>query len=257
MIGLSRFALRRAFLPLFIFVLMIGAAEAKVYVTEPLLVAQPSYAGMQFYVYRPYNMPKGWYVTFDGYPDRKNDDGVWVYGTSNGPNLTPTNYIVGSVVPSMAGITPWVQPAQISELRKVPTPEMTAVRQSAPPGSTLARGQTHSTWIPDWTFDPRFMAIGNWKGSVDRMGVLHNPAVPVAWKGNYPKVIYVWTGKSWYQVTPKEFQKPTSALKGRLYDLVRMVKHNQFTWYEEDMPVLAQQATAWGYYWMGEVVLSR
>ena len=86
---------------------MTGAASpsaAKVYVAEPLLVAQPSYAGMQFYVYRPYNMPKNWYVTFDGYPVTKNRDGVWVYGTASGPNLNPTNYIVGSVVPSMAGI---------------------------------------------------------------------------------------------------------------------------------------------------------
>ena len=31
-----------------------SSAEARVYVAEPLLVAQPSYAGMQFYVYRPY-----------------------------------------------------------------------------------------------------------------------------------------------------------------------------------------------------------
>ena len=237
--------------------MLAGRSEAKLYVAEPLLVAQPSYAGMQFYVYRPYNMPKDWYVTFDGYPVKKNPDGVWVYGTANGPNLMPTNYIVGSVVPSMAGITPWVQQAQISELRKVPTQEVSVVRQSAPPASRLAAGETHSTWIPDWTYNSRFMAIGNWKSSVDRMGVLHNPAVPVAWKGKYPKVIYVWTGRSWYQVAAREYQGPMSALKGQLYDLTRMVKHNQFVWYEADVPVLAQQATAWGYYWMGEVVLSR
>ena len=234
-----------------------GVAAAKVYVTEPLLVAQPSYAGMQFYVYRPYNMPKGWYVTFDGYPVKKNSDGVWVYGTANGPNLNPTNYIVGSVVPSMAGLMPWVHPARISELRKTPTQEMMSVRQSAPPGSTLARGQTHSTWIPDWTYNSRFMAVGGWQHSVDRMGVLHNPAVPVAWRGTSPTVIYVWTGKSWYQITPRGSQSPQRALKAELYNLVRMVKNNQFVWYEEDMPVLAQQATAWGYYWMGEVVPAR
>ena len=235
----------------------VPAAEAKVYVAEPLLVDQPSYAGMVFYVYRPYNMPAGWYVTFDGYPVRKNDDGVWVYGTSNGPVLTPTNYIVGSVVPSMAGITPWVQPAQNSELRKVPNLETMAVRQSAPPASRLAAGQTHSTYIPDWTYNARFMAIGNWKGSVDRVGILHNPAVPVAWKGNSPRVIYVWTGKSWYQLTSRPSDNPMSALKREMYNLTRMVKRNQFLWYDEDVPVLAQQSTAWGYYWMGEVVPSR
>ena len=101
------------------------------------------------------------------------------------------------------------------------------------------------------------MAIGNWQSSVDRMGVLHNPAVPVAWKGNLPRAIYVWTGRSWYQITPRADQRPVDALKGQLYELTRMVKRNRFIWYEADMPVLAQQATEWGYYWMGEVVPSR
>ncbi|MBR1673169.1 MAG: hypothetical protein IJ702_09595 [Fretibacterium sp.] len=232
-------------------------AEAKVYVTEPLLVAQPSYAGMQFYVYRPYNMPEGWYVTFDGYPVRKNADGVWVYGSASGPNLMPTNYIVGSVVPSMAGIAPWVQSAQVSELRRLPNVETMAVQQSAPPASRLAQGQSYSTWVPDWIYNTRFMAVGSWKGSVDRIGVLHNPAVPVAWKGSSPQVIYVWTGRSWYQVARRESETAQSALKRELYDITRMVKRNKLVWYEEDMPVLAQQSTAWGYYWMGEVVLPR
>ena len=232
-------------------------AEAKVYVAEPLLVEQPSYAGMTFYVYQPYNMPTDWYVTFDGYPVRKNADGVWVYGTSNGPNLTATNYIVGSVVPSMAGITPWVYPAQVSSLRQVQGGGMTAVRQPSLPASRLAGGQATSTWIPDWTYNPKFMAIGNWKGSVDRIGILHNPSAPVAWKGNAPKVIYIWTGKGWHQVTPRESESPVSALKREMYSLTRTLKRNQLLWYEEDVPVLAQQTAAWGYYWMGEVMLTR
>ena len=235
----------------------VPAAEAKVYVAEPLLVAQPSYAGMQFYVYRPYNMPKNWYVTFDGYPVTKNRDGVWVYGTASGPNLNPTNYIVGSVVPSMAGIVPWVRPAQISSLVTTPPPAVSAVRQPNLPASRVAGGEAYSTWVPDWSFNPRFMAIGNWQGSVDRMGVLHNPAVPVAWKGDFPRAIYLWTGRSWYQITSRAYERPVDALKRQLYDLTRMVKRNRFIWYEADMPVLAQQATDWGYYWMGEVVPSR
>ncbi|MBQ9564143.1 MAG: hypothetical protein IJU98_01015 [Synergistaceae bacterium] len=233
------------------------SVHAKVYVAEPLLVEQPSYAGMTFYVYRPYNMPKGWYVTFDGFPVRKNDDGVWVYGTSSGPNLTATNYIVGSVVPSLAGITPWVQPAQISSFRNLPNAGALTARQPALPESRLAGGQTTSTWIPDWTYNPRFMAIGNWKGSVDRIGILHNPNVPIAWKGDSPKVIYVWTGKGWHQLMPRENEPAMSAIRREMYSLTRIVKCNQLVWYEEDVPVLAQQSTAWGYYWMGEISPSR
>ncbi|NLL37262.1 MAG: hypothetical protein GX256_07055 [Fretibacterium sp.] len=260
---------RRRFLHLLPLLVLVAAglgfpceAEAKVYVAEPLLVAQPAYAGMRFYVYQPYEMPKGWYVTFDGYAVKKNADGVWVYGTMSGPNLTPTNYVVGSVVPSMAGLSPWAQSHQISSIISTQDLASAGTRKlevSQPTGLKSPQGlqKAYSTWVPDWTFNPRFMAIGTWQKTVDRIGVLHNPATPVAWKGNRPKVIYVWTGSSWYQVTVRESQRPVDALKNRLYDLVRMVKRTQFVWYEPDTPVLAQHATMWGYYWMGEVVPAR
>ena len=229
-------------------------AEAKLYVAEPLLVNQPSYAGMRFYVYKPYNMPKGWYVTFDGYPVKKNKDNVWVYGTSEGPNLVATNYIVGSVIPSMAGITRWVNDAQISALRKVPNQELMSVRQPGIPLNQLAAGQTHSTYIPDWTFNPRFMAIGNWKGSVDRIGILHTPVVPVAWKGDSPKVIYAWLGENWYQINMKDSVSPARMLKREMLSLTRLVRKSNFKWYEQDTPILSQQAKSWGYYWLGEIM---
>ena len=252
----------RKFLILIILcVLMINQAEAKVYVAEPLLVQQSAYAGMDFYVFRPYNMPKGWYVTFDGYPVKKNADGVWVYGTANGPNLMPTSYIVGSVVPSMAGLTPWVKPAQISALRSLPNAEMTAARvtQGSPSSRILARGQTHSTYIPDWTYNYKFMAIGNWRDSVDRMGVLSKPAVPVAWKGNSPKIIYIWTGQTWHPLLVKD--RPASTLRGKFYELNKLVKSQSaqvnFKWYADDTPLLAQQVSQWGYYWMGEINVTK
>ena len=157
----------------------------------------------------------------------------------------------------MAGIMPWVQPAQVSALRQLPNVETMVVRQPAPPASRLAQGQSMSTWIPDWTYNSRFMALGSWKNSVDRVGVLHNPNAPVAWKGNSPRVIYVWTGRSWYQITPRDSELPLGALRRELYNITRMTKRNSLVWYEEDMPVLAQQATAWGYYWMGEVTPAR
>ncbi len=254
MIKIKRFL----FFILFLNLLIINA-DAKVYVAEPLLVQQPPYAGMTFYVFRPYNMPKDWYVTFDGYPVKKNKDNIWVYGTSQGPNLVPTSYIVGSVVPSMAGLTPWVQPAQISTLRKLPNLEMTSVRQGSPSAAMLARGQTHSTYIPDWTYNSKFMAIGNWKNSVDRIGILHKPAVPVAWKGNSPQVIYLWTGQTWHQILVKD--RPVNTLRGKFYEITKLVKSHRaksnFTWYDDDTPVLAQQTSDWGYYWMGEIDLMR
>ena len=232
-------------------------AEAKRYITEPLLVPQSPYAGMTFYVYRPYNMPPDWYITLDGYPVHKNADGTWVYGTSEGPNLVPTNYVVGSVVPSMAGITKWVSDAQISELRKLPNAETLEVRQKGYTRNQMAQGQNYSTYIPDWTFSPTFMAIGNWKGTVDRIGVLNNPTMPIAWKGTHPKVVYAWTGKGWHQVNVSESRTPVSAIMHDYKTLKKLLRESGFKWYEQDMPILAQQAKAWGYYWLGEISIKR
>jgi hypothetical protein len=173
----------------------------------------------------------------------QNKDGVWVYGTYAGPNLTPTHYIVGSVVPAAAGLSPYINPVQISSVTTlVPQPPM-AVEQPK-----------YSTYMPDWLFNARFMALGRWKDSVDRVGILHRPGVPVAWSGNAPKVIYAWDGHGWYQMMAREGQRPVDVLKENLYTLTRMVNHNGFTWYEADMPLLSQQAATWGYYWMGEIM---
>ncbi len=234
-----------------------SCAGAKLYVTEPLLVPQSPYAGMTFYVYRPYNMPKDWYVTLDGYPVRKNKDGTWVYGTMEGPNLVATNYVVGSVVPSMAGLTKYISDIQVSEMRTIPESEMIQVQQKSYTRSQMAQGQTHSTYIPSWAFSPAFMGIGNWKGTVDRIGVLRDPAVPVAWKGQHPKVVYVWTGSSWYQVQKKESQTPLQALRHDYAVIKRLVRQSGFKWYQQDMPILAEQAKKWGYYWLGEVSITK
>ncbi|MCL2010927.1 MAG: hypothetical protein FWG71_10360 [Synergistaceae bacterium] len=223
-------------------------AEARLYIAEPVLVSQPSYAGMRFYVYKPYNMPEGWYATFDGYPVYKNKDGVWVYGTYAGPNLIPTHYVVGSVVPSMAGLVPYMNPVQISSVSN--TPQLV----SQPPLITAGKLPSQSTYMPDWLFNGRFMALGRWKDSVDRIGVLHRVNIPVAWRGNSPKVIYAWNGHSWHQMLAREGQRPARVLRNNLYTLTRQVKQHGFIWYEADMPVLSQQAAQWGYYWMGEVM---
>ncbi|MBR0256624.1 MAG: hypothetical protein IJQ58_02700 [Synergistaceae bacterium] len=248
---------RKIFAVILILTALCSEAIATRYITEPLLVPESSYAGMTFYVYRPYNMPKNWYITLDGYPVRKNDDGMWVYGTAEGPNLVATNYVVGSIVPSTAGITKWVSDVQVSELRKLPTAEMLEVRQKGFTRSQMSGGKSYSTYIPDWTVNPAFMSIGNWKGTVDRIGVLDNPAVPVAWAGSTPRVIYVWTGSQWHQVDTGESRSAVRSLRRKYMELKRLVRDSGFQWYAQDMPILAQQAKAWGYYWIGEIRISK
>ena len=249
--------MRKFFLAVIVLCMSVSSCSAKVYVTEPLLVPQSPYAGMTFYVYRPYNMPKDWYITLDGYPVHKNPDGTWVYGTSEGPNLVPTNYVVGSVVPSMAGITKWINDAQISELRKLPNAETMEVRQKGYTRNQMAQGKNYSTYIPDWTFSSTFMAVGNWKSTVDRIGVLNNPPMPIAWSGQHPKVIYAWTGKGWHQVNVGESRSVKSAILNDYAKLKRLLRESGFKWYAQDMPILAQQAKAWGYYWLGEITITQ
>ena len=242
----------------FLVVLMsVSSAGAKLYVTEPLLVPQSPYAGMTFYVYKPYNMPKDWYVTLDGYPVRKNKDGTWVYGTMEGPNLVATNYVVGSIVPSMAGLTKYISDAQVSETRRLSESEVLEVQQKSYTRAQMAQGQTYSTYMPDWLFTPAFMAIGNWKGTVDRIGVLRDPVAPVAWHGTKTKVIYVWTGSLWYQVNKRENQTPLQALRHDYAVLKRLVRQSGFKMYQQDLPILSQQAKTWGYYWLGEVSITK
>ena len=247
--------MRKILCLIFLILFLFSSSElsAKVYVTEPLLVQQPSYAGMNFYVYKPYNMPSGWYVTFDGYPVRKNKDNIWVYGTSEGPNLIATNYVVGSVVPSMAGLVPYMNDVQISELRKLPNTNFINVTQPNLPASNLTSSTT-STYIPDWSFNARFMAVGKWKSTVDRIAVLHEPAVPVAWKGDHPRIIYIWIGDQWYQVVKRNSETISGILKRETHIINRNLRRTKFQWYKQDMPVLAQQARAWGYYWFGEIL---
>jgi hypothetical protein len=207
---------------------------------------------MRFYVYKPYNTPPNWYATFDGYPVTRNKDGVWVYGTFAGPNLTPTHYVVGSVLPSMAGLSPYTHALQISSTTTLqPAPPILAQQ---PAVVNVPASGAQSTYMPDWLFNGRFMAVGQWKNSVDRVGILRRPGIPLAWKGDRPKVIYAWNGKIWHQMMAREEQRPTDVLRANLYTLTRQVKRNGFTWYDADMPLLSQQAGKWGFYWMGEIM---
>lgn len=224
--------------------------RGRVFVAEPILVPQPAYAGMRFYVFRPYDMPRGWYVTFDGFPVYRNRDGVWVYGTFAGPNLIRTHYVVGSVVPTAAGLIPFANPVQISSMSTSP-PQMAAQPRS------IIRGDLppYSTYMPDWLFNSRFMAIGRWRESVDRIGVLHRTNTVVAWSGNFPRLIYAWNGSSWHQMMAREGERPVSVLRRNLHTITRQVRRNNFTLYRADLPILSQQAGLWGYYWMGEIMV--
>ena len=70
-------------------------------------VTQPAYHNMQFYVYKPVNVPRDFYVTFDGYLVYRNSNGVWLYGSAEKGGITKTDYVVGAVIPSVVQLKPY------------------------------------------------------------------------------------------------------------------------------------------------------
>ena len=235
---------------------------AATYVVEPVLVAQPVYAGMSFYVYRPYNMPSGWFVTFDGYPITRSPAGVWVYGSYNGTLLSPTSFVVGSISPQSLPIVQYVPSARVSSMQSLPVtplPPLSAPIQPDPGAYVFAEAVTVApTYVPEWTTQSSFTSIGTWNKLVDRMGILEKPRVPIAWRGERPEALFVWTGKSWYQIQarPGVSEKPSEMIKDHLYALTRMVKNNAYQWKDADTAILANQAAVWGYLWMGRIAPS-
>ena len=112
---------------------------------------------------------------------------------------------------------------------------------------------------PDWTQNSSFMAIGKWQKSVNKIGVLYRPAIPVAWKGDFPEVVYAWTGQNWYQLTSSvPHSTARNILRSKIYDLtVYTNKVNRLRWDADDTHVLAQYAAMWGYEWVGQIILGR
>ena len=227
--------------------LTVSISSAKVYVAEPYLVQQPSYAGMTFYVYKPHGMEKDWCLTFDGYAVTQTQGEVWVYGTMQSGGLVKTNYVVGSVNPALAGIVPYsgANSTYVAGQR-----EAGIARQpfNAAPGQTARQ-----LYIPDWSVNPAFLAISNWKSTVDRIGILNKHNIPIAWKGDTPTVIYAWTGNNWRQIDTRG-DSVSKTININLYGLLRAKeKGRQYRWYMEDIPILTEKTTGWGYLWMGEI----
>ncbi len=234
-------------------------------------VNQPAYHSMRFYVYKPGNLPRDFYVTFDGYLVYKGSKGVWYYGSAEKSGLTKTGYVVGSVLPYVVRLKPYN--AKISSVAPIlgsnkvidnpeTSPDSKSNRVVYMPQEMYTELYSPSMMTPnaaDWTQNSNFMAISKWQKSVNKIGVLYRPAIPVAWKGDFPEVVYAWTGQNWRQLTAKvPHSTARSILRRGIYDLtVYTNKVNRLRWTEDDSHVLAQYAAMWGYEWAGQIILGR
>lgn len=233
---------------------------------KTIRVTQPAYHSMNFYVYKPVNVPRDFYVTFDGYLVYKNAEGVWCYGSAEKGGVTKTGYVVGSVLPYVVRLKPY--DTKISSV----APILGSNRVIDPPSAKTIRPESKAdrlVYLPalpsltpnasDWTQNSNFMAVSKWQKSVNKIGVLSRPKMPVAWKGDFPEVIYIWNGLKWLQISSRSpGAAARNTLRRELYDLtVSKNKVNRLHWTDDDTFVLAQYTAMWGYEWIGQIFLGR
>jgi hypothetical protein len=96
-----------------------------------------------------------------------------------------------------------------------------------------------------------FMAVGTWRETVDRMGILKDLSVPVAWKGVAPSVLYVWSGAVWYSIDAAPGEHPRDVLRSQAANIALLTARDSSPY----KAYLVAQAGQFGYYWMGEISL--
>lgn len=223
-----------AVLALSVFV-MAHAASAQVYVQPgaTMLNSPQTYSGaviaayqqayaMRFEVWKPYDLPAGWYATFDGFPVAQVAENRWVYGQFAPEGIIrPTNILVGSVVPS-----------------------------NVPGLVRIASAWSSGRYI----HDSEFLVIRDYM--VNRMGWLNDGRLNtiIAWRSGRAE-IYIWLGNRWKRLTPNPGEYTWQMLK-RLTPWItdELRKANALYMGGEPLEV-ADLARQWGMIWGGRVVI--
>ena len=105
--------------------------------------------------------------------------------------------------------------------------------------------------------DERFGEISRWRFRVDRMGIMREPMVPVAWKGTRPYEVYFWTGREWVRIRRVRANEPFDSILYRARSGIASVMENSgLEWNASDIPALAASASLMRYMWMGEIDLT-
>ncbi|MBQ7168654.1 MAG: hypothetical protein IJR63_01970 [Synergistaceae bacterium] len=182
---------------------------------------QKAYA-MNFEIWRPSDLPAGWYATFDGFPVAQIAENRWVYGQLGlEGTITPTNILVGSVIPS-----------RVPGLARI--------------AAVWSLGKNMNS--------PEFLSIRDKR--VNRMGWLNTEYVStiIAWHTNNIG-IYLWLGDKWkkYEPHPGEYTyQMIKRISPRVADALR--RNNAYYYGSEPLEV-ADLARQWGYIWAGRVIL--
>jgi hypothetical protein len=108
-----------------------------------------------------------------------------------------------------------------------------------------------------WMQSEKFNEISRWRFRVDRMGILMDPRVPIAWKGSRPYEVYFWTGEEWARVRRKGIHRVAydDTLYSARASIEEVLADRGFQWCEPDTPSLAANASLMRYKWMGDIDL--
>lgn len=111
-----------------------------------------------------------------------------------------------------------------------------------------------------WQQDEKFTEIGRWRFRVDRMGIMNDPRVPVAWKGGRPYEVYFWTGTEWARVRRQrvyfDYRHDYKDTMAHAQESIREVLDERgYSWNEYDTPALAASASHMRYMWIGDIDL--
>ena len=287
-------------LALFLNVDSVFAAETAI------LVNQPAYHSMNFYVFKPEKIPGGFFATYDGYLVYKNSKGIWLYASAEKSGITKTEYIVGSVLPSVVKLKPYnakissVAPVLTDDLKNnamgikpfgerissnenvsmpINSPEFLEIDVTpitaknfkenksqkpqkilyTPPAATVQINYAPVLYNSSLMQNSKFTAVSKWQNTVDRIGVLESPKTPVAWKGDYPLVIYIWNGIEWMQLTANGRNiSALNTLRRKIYNFtVNTNKLNALNWNDNDTNILSQYAAVWHYKWLGTILVNK
>ena len=182
---------------------------------------QRAYA-MNFEIWKPVDLPAGWYATFDGFPVAQIAENRWVYGQMNtAGTIQPTNILVGSVIPSNV------------------------------PG--LARIAALWSWGRDLN-SPEFLSIRDKR--VNRIGWLKTEYLNtiIAWhtqKGG----VYIWTGSKWRRFEPNPGEYTWQMIKRLTPYISDELRKNGAYFYGGEPLEVADLARQWGLIWGGRVVI--
>ena len=182
---------------------------------------QKAYA-MNFEIWKPTDLPAGWYATFDGFPVAQIAENRWVYGQLDiDGTIRPTNVLVGSVVPS-----------SVPGLARI--------------AAVWSYGRSANS--------PEFQKIREYM--CNRMGWLNDGYINtiIAWNTRKPGV-WIWLGDRWKKLVPRSGEYTWQMLK-RLSPYIADELRKNHAWYQGGEPMeVADLARQWGFIWSGKVVL--